>query len=299
MYAFVLPPQLLLLLPLLLAALPQPSSAAVISSVVSNVFPRRSVDGSILDAHDSKMLFINGTFHWFADSFGDCRESPGPNGCANVTTGACGFEVSHRVSHFTSTDLVHWSDADVVFSALQIGVANAIMYAPKVIFNPSTREFVLWFNWFLIDGKWNRCFFGVAASANPAGPFALVSRNVSTLAYTDVGDLNLFVDEADGAGYIIYTSHINAGSYSPAHVMSVERLTPDYYATLGAAASSGPIGASNVEAPMFFKRGSSYHAVFGQCCCNNAAGTQSLIDYTATSPLGPWTAGGIVGTQAT
>ena len=160
--------------------------------------------------------------------------------------------------------------------------------------------YVLWFNWIVLDipGDFHKSFYGVAASASLAGPFTLVNRNVSSLAFPDVGDLNLFVDDTDGAGYVIYTGHIDAGSYSPAHVMSVERLTPDFYSSLGAAASSGAIGASNVEAPMFFKRGGLYHAVFGQCCCNNAAGTQNLMDYTASTPLGPYTARGLVGTQA-
>jgi hypothetical protein len=97
---------------------------------------------------------------------------------------------------------------------------------------------------------------------------------------------------------VIYTAHISAGAFSPTHVISVERLAPDYYTSLGANASSGPIGASNVEAPMIFKRGGVYHAVFGQCCCNDASGTAALTDYAAEGPLGPWTATGVVGTQA-
>lgn len=298
--------QQLVLLPLASAARRPPgpfegAAAPTPTTNVSNVLPRVSADGSILDAHDSKMLFINGTFYWFASSYGDCIESPGPSGCANVTTGACGFQVNHNVSLYTSRDLVHWSDAVVVFSALDIGVPGAILAAPKAVFNAATGLFVLWFNWFLVPGSppWSQSFYGVASSPTPGGRFALETQSVSTLVNVDVGDLNLMVDD-DGSAYVIYTGHISSGRYAPAHVMSVERLTPNFYESLGAAASSGAFGASNVEAPMLFKNAADglYHAVFGQCCCNDASGTAALIDYVATAPLGPYAPTGIVGSQA-
>lgn len=90
------------------------------------------------------------------------------------------------------------------------------------------------------------------------GPFKYVSNNVSTLAFANTGDFNLFVDE-DGSAYVIYTSHIVG--YDVTHRMSVEQLTDDYTATLGASANSGFFGQSFVEAPAFFKRGNSYYAV--------------------------------------
>jgi hypothetical protein len=287
------------LLLVVVAAALLPLGAGVVTTTVSNVLPRRSASGEVMDAHDSKMLFINGTFYWFAGSYGDCIESPGPSGCANLTTGACGFQTNHNVSLFVSTDLVHWSDPVVVFTATDIGVPGAIMAAPKVIFNPRTAEFVLWANWFLLPGSpaWSQSYYTVAASATPTGPFALKTQMVHTLAFQDVGDINLLVDD-DGEAYVIYTAHISMAAFQPSHVMSIERLAPDYYTSLGPNASSGIIGSSFVEAPMIFKRSGVYHAVFGQCCCNDASGTAALTDYTADSPLGPWVSAGVVGTQA-
>lgn len=100
--------------------------------------------------------------------------------------------------------------------------------------------------------------YAVAVSPSPKGPFKLVNANISTLAYTDVGDFNLFVDD-DGSAYVIYTSHIQ--NYAITHQMSVEKLTDDYTASLGASANSGFFGASFVEAPALFKRNNSYYAV--------------------------------------
>lgn len=49
--------------------------------------------------------------------------------------------------------------------------------------------------------------YAVALSPTAAGPFKMVNLNVTTLAWTNTGDLSLFVDD-DGSAYIIYTAHI-------------------------------------------------------------------------------------------
>ena len=94
---------------------------------------------------------------------------------------------------------------------------------------------------------------------------AIHCAQVTTLAFQDTGDFNLFQDN-DGTAYVIYTAHIQ-GNYAVTHQMSVERLTDDYLGTEGSAGNSGFFGASFVEAPAFFRRGNVYYAVFGQCCC--------------------------------
>jgi len=59
-----------------------------------------------------------------------------------------------------------------------------------------------------------------------------VTDNVTTLAWDNTGDLNLFqYDNADA--YIIYTSHIDGGKYNPSHLVSVEKRSDDYLTSLG------------------------------------------------------------------
>lgn len=200
------------------------------------------------------------------------------------------------MSLFTSTDLLHWSDPVVVFTATQLNVSGAIMYAPKVVYNAQTGKFVLWFNWLTWGGSWNNSYYAVATSATASGTFEIQTQIVETLAFRDVGDLNLFVDD-DGAGYVLYTGHISSSFFNPTHVMSIERLAPDFLTSLGSSASSGAIGVPNVEAPMIFRNAQDglYHAVFGQTCCYCSEGTSALTDYTSTTPLGPYTARGVVG----
>ena len=245
---------------------------------ISNVVPRRDTDGAILDAHDSKVVFKDGLYHWFAASYGNCTEPAGNSGCASVAIGACGFRTDHNVTLYTSTDLATWTNAGVVFGAAGLLPPNSVLFAPKTVFNAQTGQWVMWFNY--ITNTFSQSFYGVATSDKASGPFTIVNKNVA-LRYQDNGDENIFVDD-DGTGYVIYTT-LSAG-----HAMSIERLSPNMTTSLGASASSGTFGDGGVEAPAMLKRNGIYYAVFGACCCYCGAGSQVSV-YTAKAALGPYT----------
>jgi hypothetical protein len=49
---------------------------------------------------------------------------------------------------------------------------------------------VLWFNW--IEGAdFSKSYYATAQSVASTGPFQLINKQVSTLAYDDLGDFNL------------------------------------------------------------------------------------------------------------
>ena len=126
-----------------------------------------------MDAHDSKFLFFNGLYHWFAASYGDCKEPPGKNGCSNVGIGRCGFQTNHNVTLYTSPDLVTWTNAGIVFEALGNLPPNSVLFAPKTVYNSKTEEFVMWFNY--IVGDFSHSYYGVASSKTAYGPFSVSS----------------------------------------------------------------------------------------------------------------------------
>ena len=74
--------------------------------------------------------------------------------------------------------------------------------------------------------------------------------------------------------------------------MSVEPLAADYLSTVPAN-NSGFFGASGVEAPAMFRRGNRYYALFGHTCCFCKDGAP-VVQYVASSPLGPFTQMGTV-----
>jgi beta-xylosidase len=201
--------------------------------------------------------------------------------------GKCGFQTNHNVTLFTTKDLVTWTNEGVVFGAEGNLPPNSVLFAPKTVYNANTKQWVMWFNY--IVGSFSSSYYGVATSSSAMGPFKVVNKNVQ-LAQQDNGDQGVFVDE-DLQGYVIYTS-IALG-----HGISIERLTANY--THSTQESSGVFGDKNSEAPVLFRRGSIYYAVFGPCCCYCESGSPVNV-YTSSSPLGPYTkqAGGPLGASA-
>jgi len=252
---------------------------------ISNVDPRKDVTGSIMDIHDGNTLLLSdGLYYYYGASYGSCQEPQGDSGCADAGMGNCGFRLDHNVSLWTSPDLATWTPAPngPVFQMAHFPVPG-ILFCPKVIFNEATNLFVLWFNW-IGDPAFKESYYAVATAPSPFGPFELVHTNV-TMGEDNTGDFNLFLDD-NGAGYIIYTSHITYPA--PNHLMSVEQLSWDFLSTTGLNHSSGFFGDSFVEAPAMFKRDGTYYAVFGSCCCYCKQGSP-VYAYSAPSALGPYT----------
>jgi beta-xylosidase len=253
---------------------------------ISNVIPRRDTDGNIMDAHEGSILLYDGLYYYFGASYGPCKEPPGPSGCTVWHPGGCGFQLNHNVSLYTSTDLSTWTFRGYTFEMSSMK-NQGIMFVPRILLNPKTKKWVMWFNFLPAAGTGvSQSQYAVAISDTPQGPFQLVTDNVTTLAWENTGDLNLFQD-TNGDAYIIYTAHIDGSIYNPSHLMSVEKLSDDYLSSLGKEFNSGYFGQTFVEAPAIFKRNGTYYAVFGQCCCYCAEGS-SVTVYTSSSPLGPF-----------
>ena len=253
---------------------------------ISNVIPRRDTNGSIIDAHDGNVFYYDGLYYYYGASYGLCKEPPGPSGCTVWHPGGCGFQLDHNVSLYTSADLDIWTFRGYVFQMSSMKT-QGIMFGPRVLPNPRTKKWVMWFNFLPAAGtgvSQSQC--AVTVSDTPTGPFQLVTEKVTTLAWENTGDLNLFQDD-NGDAYIIYNAHIDGSIYNPNHLMSIEKLSDDYLSSLGKDFNSGYFGQAFVEGGAMFKRNGIYHAVFGQCCCYCSDGASTTV-YTSTSPLGPY-----------
>ncbi len=230
---------------------------------ISNSLPRKDSSGAIMDMHDGKIIIVNGVYHWYGASYGDCQEPSGDTGCKGAAPGSCGFQLNHNVSLFTSTNLQVWENQGHVLQMQDVDIADAVLFCPKVVFNRRSGKFVLWFNW-IAAGDFSKSFYAVFISQSARGPFQLVSKQV-VMAFPDTGDFNLFVDD-DDKGYVIYTSHIVG--YDTTHRISIELLADDYCSSHLNASQSGFFGDSMVEAPAMFKRD---HTYYGRlqigCCC--------------------------------
>ena len=222
---------------------------------VQNVAPRRDTQGEIIDAHDGCLQYFSGRYYLYGTAYGR----------------SAGFGINNRFRVYSSADLEHWNFDGELIEDQPLGV----FFRPYIVFNPTTKKYVLWFNWYpkLWDG-----LVGAAVSDTPTGPFRMVSRNVRlSQSKSAPGDGSLFVDD-DGTGYFIYTV-IGQG-----HAIRIERLTPDF---LGSTGEASEVLGTGSEAPTLFRRGKTYYALFDLCSCFGIDGSGARV-LTATSPLGPY-----------
>lgn len=225
---------------------------------INNLRPRCDVTGRIIDAHGGCLQFFHGCFYLYGNAFGTNRTDTFFN---------CPFSV------YSSPDLEHWTfQGDLLKDA-----PKGVYFRPYVVFNPKTKKYVLWYNWYktLWHGQ-----AGVAVSDTPVGPFKVVTPKAH-LAGTSPGDGSLFVDN-DGTGYYIYTDIEND------YGLRVERLTPDFLDSSGVV--GGYIG-FGIEAPLLFRRDDIYYVLAGTLCSDCPRGSEVSVEMSG-SPLGPYVFGG-------
>ena len=251
----------------------------------SNTAPRRNAaDGSIIDAHDGNYLQDeNGTWWYWGMGYGLCNETGTVNGCDPK----CGYSSRNVVGVWSSPDLAndHWTRrGEVLPYNARPAEANCTWFRAHGAYAAATRKWVVWIN--AIDcAALGRAGYITATADHPSGPYEY-NGIVETQTAGNLGDLDLFIDPADGTGYVAMTRC--CGAPIPPELdrrIVVERLAPDLLSTVAASATFGP---SWVEAPAMFARKGTYYVFTGGCTCFGLGGAGVVVN-SAPSPLGPWT----------
>ena len=243
-------------------------SAGSTRVTISNIEPRLSTDGEIVNAHDGTVRWLDGKWYMHAAQYGECADPP-QHGCGTTgsnRTASCGFQPDHNVSIWSSPDL---SSGSWRFEGQAVQCTEAphcsILYRPHLVWNPNTKLYVLFWNFVNHNGGQPHKGNAAATASSPAGPFTIASPLVNTT-YPS-GDFDVFVDK-DGRGYMIYSDR---------HLNFIEQLTPDFLQGTGIGAEI--VGGNTkfppltafpvdfVEAPVLFERRGIYYALFGHCCC--------------------------------
>lgn len=223
---------------------------------VDNGLPRRDGRGEIIDAHDGCLKYFAGRYYLYGTAYGK----------------SAGYSINNRFRVYSSQNLKDWRfDGELIESP-----PDGVYYRPYVVYNPNTRKYVLWYNWYpkLWEGK-----VGVAISDTPVGPFKVVETAVKVAGYADgPGDGSLFVDR-DGTGYFIYTT------IRQNHAIRIQRLTSDF---LGVTSDTSGVLGVDCEAPALFRNRDRYYALFDSTCCFCSAGSGVRV-FVASNPLGPYT----------
>lgn len=117
-------------------------------------------NGVAINAHGGGVLYHEGTYYWYGE---------------HKIKGKKGNTAMVGVHCYSSTNLTDWTDEGVA-----LAVSNekghdiekgCILERPKVIYNPKTDKFVMWFHLELKSEWYASARFGVATSDSPTGPF--------------------------------------------------------------------------------------------------------------------------------
>ncbi|MGA1983560.1 MAG: glycoside hydrolase family 43 protein [Acidobacteriaceae bacterium] len=242
----------------------------------------RDTTGNLINAHDGGILFAGGKYHWYGMALRPLPVGNGPDGGQKTTVG---------VVMYSSTDLYNWTYEGVIL-ACSPDPANPLhgpmrFERPKIIYNRTTRQYVLWFHYVGYPGNHGTAIgtgdAGVAVSSRVNGPYAFRGYSRPIDANGVVRDFTLFQDD-DGAAYFLYDRDVPQPLPGAGRVLHIVKLTADY---LGFSSTFYEIAnASRREAPVIFKRNGFYFLITSAETGwkNNAANY-----YRSTSILGPYT----------
>ncbi|MDQ1292920.1 MAG: hypothetical protein QG608_801 [Actinomycetota bacterium] len=231
-----------------------PAEAATVT--ITNRTQFRDTAGNVLHAHGGGIIKVDSYYYWFGES----RNS----------------DYSFRaVTVYRSTDLKNWeSRGNALSQGSASELASANIERPKVIYNRSTKQYVMWMH--KENGKdYGEARAAVATSSTIEGPYSY-RGSFRPLNQHMSRDITAFVDD-DGTGYMISAAREN-------YDLHVYKLTADY-TNVASLARSWP--GDHREAPALFKRNGVYFMV-----TSGATGwdpNQQKYS-TATSITGSWSA---------
>lgn len=226
--------------------------------------------GQAINAHGGGVLYHQGVYYWYGELKVGRTWTPE----CNRSWGGTRVE-SAGVSCYSSRDLLSWKNEGNVLPAVADPAhdlhTGKVLERPKVVFNPRTKQFVMWMHIDSEDYQFARA--GVAVSDRPTGPFRYLGSVRPDGAMSR--DMTLFQDD-DGQAYLFHASEDNA-------TMHVSLLTEDYLKTAGRFARI--FEKRSMEAPAVFKHAGRYYLVASGCTgwAPNAARSA-----TAESIWGPW-----------
>jgi hypothetical protein len=225
----------------------------------------KDVSGSQINAHGGCVLQVGPTFYWYGE-------------------GRPRFGGSAQVNCYTSTNLVDWTFKRAVLSQATPGLEHSILERPKVVYNESTRKYVLWAHRENLRNYADAQAL-VAQCDQPDGEFALV-RLFRPFDKTDIRDhdrpgfmsrdCTLFKDD-DGTAWFISSANENAD-------LMFYRLSADYLDTVE---HFNVLPGAKREAPAIFKYHGKYYLLTSACTGWNANfNTLQEADHM-TGPYGP------------
>ena len=210
----------------------------------------KDVDGKRINAHGAGILYHDGVYYMFGEiKKGKTWKVPDQS-WEDYRVPAGG------VSCYSSKDLINWKYEGVALSPVTGDPSNdldtsKVIERPKVIYNKSSKKFVMWMHVDANDYSYSQA--GVAVSENPQGPFKYLGSVKPNGQMSR--DMTLYKDDDDKA-YLIYASESNK-------TMHVCLLSDDYLSPT--TKYTRITSAINREAPAVFRYNQKYYLITSDC----------------------------------
>ncbi|PYG87104.1 dockerin type I repeat protein [Ruminiclostridium sufflavum DSM 19573] len=231
------------------------------------------INGEPIDAAGGCIIQAEGTYYWYGNS-------------------------GVYVNCYSSKDLVNWKFENAILGPGSMDYKGAqaadlkvpcVVERPKVIYNTSTKKYVLWFHY--DSPNYSAGKVGVAVCSSPAGDFIYQgSFNPGGL---DSRDMTIFQDR-DGSAYLISATVTNGR-------LSLFKLSSDYlscthmYNIYGGATSGGTYAGR--EAPAIVNHNGTYYLITSGCAgwypnqaqystCAVSLASSGAASWSAMQPVG-------------
>jgi len=200
-------------------------------------------DSNPIQAHGGGMLLQDGIYYWFGEN--KDGETYG----------------NHRidmigVSCYSSRDLIRWKNEGLALAAVADDPTHdlhpgKVAERPKVVFNRTTKKYVMWLH--IDSADYTGARAGVAVSDHATGPYEYLG-SVSPNGM-DSRDMTLFQDD-DGRAYLIHSSNWNS-------VTIISNLDESYLSFTGKFSRHFDHGTKNTgrESPAVFKHEKRYYII--------------------------------------
>jgi hypothetical protein len=217
--------------------------------------------GSALQMHGLGIIKVGST--WYA--YGEDK--------AGETSANTSFQA---IPCYASTDLHTWTfegNALTEQSSGDLG-PNRIVERPKVVFDSSTGEYVMWMH--IDNSSYSQAEAGVAESTSPCGPYTYLGAS-QPLGFQS-RDIGLFQD-SNGTAYLLTEDRANG--------LRIDQLASNYLSVVSVNSSIGGSVAllPDYEAPAMVKANGTYYLLASHL---TGWSTNDNVYATASSPSGTW-----------
>lgn len=160
----------------------------------------RDTSGAYINAHGAGLIQDGNLWYWVGEY-------------KNSGNGFQGFSL------YSSSDLINWDSHGLIVppsSSLPFQVGER----PKLIKNPSTGEYVLWFH--ADSSNYSLAKVGVCYSDTVTGPYTCPTNGVFSPLGMESRDMNVYVDtHNNNQGYLLFATNGNAD-------VGIAKMTSDY-----------------------------------------------------------------------